>query len=248
MPVTIPSGFDKALALKLANASLLAYNQLGDPAQFTMPPGYTLVAQFTADVLGHNELFGFLMKSATDAVLAFRGTDDFPDDIADIRYNQAPYPYDSNAGLTHIGFTYVYESCRAAVIAAVTALPGGLTLYITGHSLGGAVATLAALDVAVNSPFKQPIVYTIASPRVGNPASASRFDSTLVTSPIYSWRVVNMFDIVPLLPPRDIFDPLDITMYYYQHVTDYVPVAFFKGGAIANHRLENYIEAIEKLP
>jgi triacylglycerol lipase len=248
MAVTIPAGFDKVLALKLANASLLAYNQLGDPAQFTMPPGYTLVGQFTADVLGHLEPFGFLMRSATDAVLAFRGTDDFPDDIADIRFNQAPYPYDSNAGMTHIGFTYVYESCRTAVIAAVSALPAGITLYITGHSLGGAVATLAALDVAVNTQFKQPIIYTFASPRVGDPSSASRFDGTLVTSPLYSWRVVNMFDIVPQLPPRDIFDPFDITTYYYEHVTDHVPLAFLKGGAIANHRLENYIEAIEQLP
>ena len=115
MAATIPPGFDKALALKLANASMLAYNQFNDPAQFTMPPGYTLAAQFTADVLGNMEPFGFVMKSATDAVLAFRGTDDFPDDIADIRFNQATYPYASNAGLTHIGFTQVYESCRAAV-------------------------------------------------------------------------------------------------------------------------------------
>ena len=90
-------------------------------------------------------------------------------------------------------------------------------------------------------------MYTIASPRVGNPESASRFDGTLVTSSRYSWRVVNMFDIVPLLPPKDIFDPFELTTYYYQHVTDYVPVAFLKGGAIENHRLENYIEAIEQM-
>ena len=44
MAVTIPPGFDKALALKLANASMLAYDQLSTPAQFTMPPGYTLAA------------------------------------------------------------------------------------------------------------------------------------------------------------------------------------------------------------
>jgi triacylglycerol lipase len=188
------------------------------------------------------------MKSATDAVLAFRGTSDFPDDIADIRFNQAPYPFDPNAGLSHIGFTHVYASCRAAVIAAVNALPAGITLYITGHSLGGAVATLAALDVAANTRFNQPIIYTIASPRAGDPTFGKRFDSTLVTSTIFSWRVVNMFDLVPLLPPRDILDPLDGITYKYQHVTEFVPVAFFKGGAVANHRLENYIEAIERLP
>ena len=141
MNATIPPGFDKALALKLANASLLAYTQMNDPADFTMPPGYTLVAAFTADVLGNTETFGYLMKSATDAVLAFRGTDDFPDAIADIRYNQVAYPFVANAGLSHVGFTAVYQSARAAVLAAAGTLPARLTLYITGHSLGGGVAT-----------------------------------------------------------------------------------------------------------
>ena len=213
-----------------------------------MPPGYTLVEQFTADVLGHSELLGYLMTSASDAVLAFRGTDDFPDDIADSRFNQAPYPFDSNAGLTHVGFTDVYASCRDAVIAGVSALPAGIMLYITGHSLGGAVATLAALDVAVNTPLRRPIIYTIASPRVGDPNAASHFAGRLITSPLSSWRVVNMFDIVPLLPPEDIFDPFDNKQYKYKHVTDCVLIGFLKGGAIANHRLENYIEVIEQFP
>jgi triacylglycerol lipase len=247
MATAIPPGFDKALALKLANASLLAYTQVNDPSQFTMPAGYTLVAEFEADVLGNIEPFGYLMKSATDAVLAFRGTDDFPDAIADIRYNQAPYPYDLSAGMSHAGFTAVYASTQAAVQAAVTALPAGISLYFTGHSLGGAVATLAALDIAVNTEFPSPIIYTIASPRAGDPDFANRFNGILVTDQTCSWRVVNMFDIVPLLPPKDIYDLFDDKTYYYDHVTNYLLVAFSKGGAVANHDLGNYIEAIQQL-
>ena len=34
----------------------------------------------------------------------------------------------------------------------------------------------------------------------------------------------------------------------YKHVTDCVLIGFLKGGAIANHRLENYIEVIEQFP
>jgi triacylglycerol lipase len=247
MASAIPPGFDKSLALKLANDSLLAYTQLNDPSQFIMPPGYMLLAEFVADVFGNFEPFGYLMQSATDAVLAFRGTDDFPDAIADIRYNQAPYPYDASAGATHIGFTTVYGSTRDAVQAAVTALPAGITLCITGHSLGGAVATLAAIDIAANTTFTSPIIYTIASPRVGNPDFANRFDGSLVKNPTISWRVVNMFDLVPLLPPKDIYDLFDVTTYYYQHVTNDLLLAFFKGGAIDNHDLNNYIEALQQL-
>ena len=185
MAVTIPPASTR-LALKLANASMLAYDQLTMPAQFTMPPGYTLAGQFTADVLGHLEPFGFVMKSATDAVLAFRGTADFPDDIADIRFSQASFPYASNSGgMTHIGFTNVYQSCRTAVIAAVAALPADITLYITGHSLGAAVATLAALtwpSIRHSSSRSS----TASPARAGNLNFANSFDSVLVTSAIRS--------------------------------------------------------------
>jgi triacylglycerol lipase len=247
MGVTIPPGFDKAIALKLATASQLAYTQMNAPASFTMPPGYTLAAAFTADVFGNMEPYGYLARSAADAVLAFRGTDDFPDAIADIRYNQVAYPFTPNAGLSHAGFTAVYQSTRAAVLAAVNGLPAGLVLYITGHSLGAAVATLAAQDVAVNSAFRSPVVYTIASPRVGNGDFASVYGGSVVTSQTQSWRVVNMFDLVPLLPPKDIFDVFDDTTYFYEHVTNYVLIGFIKGGAIANHDIANYIEAIKQM-
>ena len=54
--------------------------------------------------------------------------------------------------------------------------------------------------------------------------------------------------IVPLLPPRDIIDVLDGKTYFYQHVTNVVLLTFLKGGAIANHNIDHYIEAIQGLP
>lgn len=83
---------------------------------------------------------------------------------------------------------------------------------------------------------------------MGDPNFAGPFDSDIVTAQTQSWRVVNMFDLVPLLPPKDIFDLLDSTTYFYQHVTNDLLVAFSKGGAIANHNLENYIAALKQLP
>src|SRR5260221_2170890 len=193
MAITIPPGYDSAIALKLANASLLAYAQFMDPAHFIPPLGYTLRGQFVANVFGNNEPFGYLMSSTKDAVLAFRGTDDFPDAVADIRFNQVPYPYDPNAGMTHIGFTAVYQSVRDAIQAALLALPAGFPLYITGHSLGGAVAVLGALDVAVNTRFTNPTMYTFAGPRVGDADFAKLFDSLVGTKHTTSWRTCNMF-------------------------------------------------------
>ena len=67
---------------------------------------------------------------------------------------------------------------------------------------------------------------------VGDTNFADRFHSDIVTGQTQSWRVVNMCDLVPLLPPKDIFDVFDDTTYFYQHVTNDVLLAFFKGGAI----------------
>jgi predicted lipase len=44
------------------------------------------------------------------------------------------------------------------------------SLTICGHSLGGALATLLAFDVAANPIFKNPTIYTYASPRTGGRA------------------------------------------------------------------------------
>jgi triacylglycerol lipase len=245
MPGPFSPGYDNVIALKLASACKLAYTQLEDPAQFVPPPGYQIQAQFDADVLGNHEPIGFLMSSNTDAILAFRGTADFPDAIADIRAIQVEYPYDGSAGMSHAGFTGIYQSAREAVKAAVAALPQGLILYVTGHSLGGALAVLATQDIAVNAAFHAPIMYTLAGPRVGDPDFANRFDNVVVTKNTSSWRIVNMFDLVPLLPPERIFDPLKLKTYFYQHVADVLLIGFLKGGAIENHSLDNYIEALQ---
>ncbi len=66
-----------------------------------------------------------------------------------------------------------------------------MPFYITGHSLGGAVATIAT------SKLKRPNLgacYTFGSPRVGNP----EFDADLIKVPVY--RVQNSSDAVTRVP------------------------------------------------
>ena len=81
------------------------------------------------------------------------------------------------------------------------------SLTICGHSLGGALATLLALDVAANAPapFNHPTVYTYASPRTGDETFAARYGQLVSTT----FRIVDNVDVVPELPP----DPP------YRHVT-----------------------------
>eukprot|EP00330_Aristerostoma_sp_ATCC50986_P009396 CAMPEP_0114587870 /NCGR_PEP_ID=MMETSP0125-20121206/10720_1 /TAXON_ID=485358 ORGANISM="Aristerostoma sp., Strain ATCC 50986" /NCGR_SAMPLE_ID=MMETSP0125 /ASSEMBLY_ACC=CAM_ASM_000245 /LENGTH=361 /DNA_ID=CAMNT_0001783993 /DNA_START=69 /DNA_END=1154 /DNA_ORIENTATION=+ len=67
------------------------------------------------------------------------------------------------------------------------------TFVITGHSLGAALSTHAALDVVLSNiiPREQVVVYNFGSPRVGNYAFAQKYDEVIITN----WRVVHYNDI-----------------------------------------------------
>jgi predicted lipase len=53
------------------------------------------------------------------------------------------------------------------------------SLTICGQSLGGALATLLAFDVAANTIFKNPTIYTYASPRTGDALLARTYNQVL---------------------------------------------------------------------
>ncbi|GMF29019.1 unnamed protein product [Phytophthora lilii] len=71
----------------------------------------------------------------------------------------------------------------------------GVSVYITGHSMGGALAILAAYDLAVNFSIKVNM-YNFGGPRVGNPSFRQHYDSCVPMS----YRVVMDGDIVPGWP------------------------------------------------
>jgi triacylglycerol lipase len=107
--------------------------------------------------------------------------------------------------------------------------------------LGGGLTTLAALDIAVNTPFANPVVYSFASPRVGDPAFATRSNTVIQTH----WRVLNTLDVIPLVPPEEIFD--GTRELEFKHVDEWEPITFLKGLFAENHSLTNYIEALKNL-
>ncbi|KAH7291054.1 hypothetical protein KP509_30G074700 [Ceratopteris richardii] len=73
-------------------------------------------------------------------------------------------------------------------------------VYVTGHSLGGALATLAALELSTTKMSSQQLInismYNFGSPRVGNKKFADRYNEIVKDS----WRVVNHLDIIPNVP------------------------------------------------
>ena len=191
---------------------------------------YTVVTTIYANDLatdinpnrGDDEVsIGLICQDQTgNAVIAIRGTEGTLEWIHDAEFLQVPCPFLVGAGHTEDGFTAMYESLRTGADAGSPSVVSALanlkfprsvaSMTICGHSLGGALATLLALDVAANTAFDNPAVYTYGSPRVGDSLFASTFDQVVKNS----YRVANRLDIVPTLPPPVDYDhvlnPVDL--------------------------------------
>jgi hypothetical protein len=133
-----------------------------------------------------------ISSDSTDCVLAFRGTSSATDAKTDARATRGEW----NGHSVHEGFVDAYWSIRSKIIAAVTRhLANGQRLHVTGHSLGGALATIAAWDLAR---FGQSGgIYTFGSPRVFGRAGSKRADE--IFGGRY-FRCVNSNDVIPRLP------------------------------------------------
>ena len=123
------------------------------------------------------------------AIVAFRGTEaDQPLDLlTDINIVPVDWP---QGGHVHLGFVSALDSVWTEVIAILQTTHA--RPWFTGHSLGGALATLAA-DRHGNPGG----VYTFGSPRVGDDAFAQGFARR---HPRRSFRYVNGEDAVAKVP------------------------------------------------
>jgi hypothetical protein len=98
----------------------------------------------------------------------------------------------------HTGFQQAVESVLPVILPALAkrAAPAQ-PVFFTGHSLGGALAIVAASLVAVE-PGVQVVVYTFGSPRTGG---AKFFDDYALRLGGSTFRLINGTDIVPTVPP-----------------------------------------------
>lgn len=153
--------------------------------------GFKWIEGFNSD---KTDTQAFLVVKDDDsyAVLAFRGTEvaKSKDIITDAKARMVS----AVSGRVHRGFVNAYQSVEKDIVKQIAKLKD-IPLYITGHSLGAALATLATQSLERNEVFRDQIAacYTFGSPRVGN----TEFDKEL-KSVVY--RVVNTTDIVTVIP------------------------------------------------
>jgi hypothetical protein len=125
------------------------------------------------------------------SLLSFRGTqpNNYQDLITDLRANLVAWP--ESAGSVHSGFAVAVRALRPQILDWIgSAKPDAARLILTGHSLGAAMATLAA------SIWRPAWLVTIGSPRVGDAA----FITTVGAK--YLVRFVDCCDAVTEVPPE----------------------------------------------
>lgn len=131
-------------------------------------------------------------------VIAFRGTDDLINWNNNVRTFQTAF---GESGKVHDGFKETYLSIREELLHYIA--DSAVPIFITGHSLGAALATLTSAELINNNYFDS--CYTFGSPRVADPT----FADTLNSNRIY--RIINNCDIVTTIP-------LSIPSIEYQHI------------------------------
>ncbi|EGN98489.1 hypothetical protein SERLA73DRAFT_56451 [Serpula lacrymans var. lacrymans S7.3] len=142
-------------------------------------------------------------------VVAHQGTDptQFLSDLTDANIpmeNLDPtlFPGVDSSVEVHSGFANEHAQTAPAILAEVKTLiaaNNAQNVILVGHSLGGALAELECMFMALNLPSNIAIQgVTYGTPRVGNPAWASLFDSKITNF----MRINNEKDIIPIVPGR----------------------------------------------
>jgi len=151
----------------------------------------------------HAQGYVWIVKETRTVFVAFRGTEDFKDLKADIDVRYADLGYNRKV---HMGFWRQFESIRSALEMLLQSQDDAYdTIIFCGHSLAGAIATIASPYFAECFPKKIIKCHTIGSPRVGNKQFCSWFNKKVHEN----WRVFNENDPIAMVPISNRFMHVD---------------------------------------
>ncbi|RZC55525.1 hypothetical protein C5167_014382 [Papaver somniferum] len=170
------------------------------------------VLELIVDVQHCLQAFVGYAKDLNAVVIAFRGTQEhsIQNWVEDLFWKQLDLNYPGMPdAMVHHGFYSAYHNttirpCLLNAVRRAKRLYGDIPIMVTGHSMGGAMASFCALDLSVN--FDGPCevqLMTFGQPRIGNSVFASYF-SQHVPNTI---RVTHAHDMVPHLPPYYTYFP-----------------------------------------
>lgn len=248
-----PNGYTQiasftAPEIDLTQLRLLNQSTLAGP----LPPVVSKHTQSSAEVQNRvhtlfpqlqDVYFGFALTSSTYNIIALRGTQSNFEWALDATIPQVPVPivwYNHGkfqAAQVHLGFLIFFAMLADQIIAAAKQFNLALPCLVTGHSLGGALAVLSAPSLKILLPAQTFEMYNFAGPRVGDGTFVDAYNFFVPQS----YRVVNLSDVVPMLPPSQVFH------WHYGDVGEEWSFLNQSGNIAGNHALigpNNYTDAV----
>lgn len=151
----------------------------------------------------------FIFRKKQHIVLVFRGSQQSADWGTNFKFRMKQFAIVQTqqeaaipTGEVHRGFQDAWQSVEKRVVYQLKQWWTPTTqLWVTGHSLGGALAALAATSLEYQG-FKVAGLYTFGQPRVGDWAFTRQVNAQMGDR---MFRYVNNNDVVPMIPPQ--FNP-----------------------------------------
>lgn len=256
--ITAAAQYEPTLATRLAHASLESYQSAA------------VVEKMAQTYWGpHCQVWFFNVESTQCALIAneeelvvcFRGSESKMEDwLVDLDFTLVPGPL---GGLVHGGFydglSLVWSSLDEVVRGLMAERPR--KLLITGHSLGGALATLAAAQWKADGQEVN-AVYTYGQPRSGNNEFGRAYNLALRSR---SFRLVNNLDVVTRIPPRSVgYSHMGTLVYFDDQGSPRHGMEWWReflngwygaidnilewcGEGVRDHRMANYVERLAVL-
>lgn len=153
--------------------------------------------------------------------VGFRGSSNIQNWLDNLQVSHIS-PYDDELISVEKGFYKIYNSLRDTLYNKLDELSLKYktnNILITGHSLGGAIASLFAFDICYYSlPYKINTLVTFGSPRVGN----NHYSEYMYSFQLVSYRITHYYDIVPHVPEEKLnYKHISQEIWYNEINTDY---------------------------
>lgn len=226
-----PPRWDPVVAHVLATMAGYAYSDADTVAMIAARLGLVenrcaMVAQNVDAMFICSTAFLVQSRCGRVAILAYRGTE--PDNFvnwltdADVNPEMVPWQFgaDATAHTVHAGFYRNVRATRYAIAEklslAIQGRPivddGGPdrdvgkleALYVTGHSLGAAMAAMFGIMMETNPVYAEirgriRAIYTYGQPMIGDPGFASACSRAIGKK---TFRFIHAHDVVAALPPK----------------------------------------------
>lgn len=149
---------------------------------------------------------GFITHSDEIVLISIRGTQETQDFFTDAKAVQVQMEQYPDGVRGHIGFYKSFKAIRGFISDYLDRFYSDQKIIVVGHSLGGAIATLAADWIKKIRKIENTILYTFGSPRVGNTEFVKQ--STLT-----HYRMVAENDPIPSVPGEFLSNETQFTIY-----------------------------------